>query len=203
MIELQGNCGSERALQRRVDRIVGLEAQRRAHGVDRHLVDRRRAKPDPPLLMHAAAKSRVSAGSSPGGISMAVTPCGSICRISALRHDKIPVRSTGLRQLPQPRCKVGEKTAVIENGLEVGDEKRFRPVRRACSQPCAGLGSDAADGDDSVGLAVCDLLADFLTGFERTRVKGPPLRRRQANAHPPPKCVMGLARGRGCGCCGP
>ena len=37
-------------LTRGVDRIVGLEAQRRAQGVDRHLVDRRRAKPDPPAL---------------------------------------------------------------------------------------------------------------------------------------------------------
>ena len=37
-------------MQRRLDRIVGLEAQRRAQGVDRHLVDRRQAKLDPPAL---------------------------------------------------------------------------------------------------------------------------------------------------------
>jgi hypothetical protein len=36
-----------------------------------------------PLLMHAAAKSRVSAGSSQGGISTTLSPCGSICRMSA------------------------------------------------------------------------------------------------------------------------
>ena len=47
------------------------------------------------------------------------------------RQDKIPLRSTGLRQLPQPRCEVGEKTAVGENGFEIGDEKLVRPVRRS------------------------------------------------------------------------
>ena len=29
------------------------------------------------------------------------------------RQDKVPVRSAGLRQLPQPCCEVGEKAAVI------------------------------------------------------------------------------------------
>ena len=76
-------------MQRRLDRIVSLEAQRRAQRVDRHLVDRRRAKLDPAALMHAAAKSRVSAGSNQGGISTTMTPCGSICRMSApgARHN--------------------------------------------------------------------------------------------------------------------
>jgi hypothetical protein len=37
-----------------------------------------------PPLMHAAAKSRVSAGSNQGGISTAMTLCGNICRMSAL-----------------------------------------------------------------------------------------------------------------------
>ena len=38
---------------------------------------------------------------------------------------------TGLLQLLQPRCEVGEKTAVIENRVEVGDEKLFRPAGRS------------------------------------------------------------------------
>ena len=55
------------------------------------------------------------------------------------------------------------------------------------AQHRAGLGADAAGGDDPVGLAVCDLPADFLTGVERTvRLKEPPLRRRPVNAHTPP-----------------
>ena len=44
------------------------------------------------------------------------------------RHHTAPLRSTGLRQLLQPGCKVGEKTAVIKNGGEVDDEKLFRPA---------------------------------------------------------------------------
>ena len=42
------------------------------------------------------------------------------------RQDKVPVRSTGLRQLPQPRCEVGEKTAVIERFARF-----FMPQRQA------------------------------------------------------------------------
>ena len=64
------------------------------------------------------------------------------------RRDKAPVRSTGLRQLPQPRCEVGEKTAVIENGVEVGDEKLFRPARRSAVHRGNVGARRADDGED-------------------------------------------------------
>ena len=65
------------------------------------------------------------------------------------RQDKIPVRSTALRQRPRPRCEVGEKAAVIENGFEIGDEKLFRPVRRSAVHH-SNVGARRPDGGEGI-----------------------------------------------------
>jgi hypothetical protein len=62
-------------------------------------------------------------------------------------HDKVALRSTGLRQLPQPYCDVGEKTAVIKNGVEVGNEKLFCPLRRSAVHG-GNLGALRPDGGE-------------------------------------------------------
>ena len=103
-----------------------------------------------PLLMHAAAKSRVSAGSNQSGISTDLDPVRlDMPDERPRRHDKAPLRSTGLRQLLQPRCEVGEEAAVIENGFEIGDEKLFRPARRSAVHH-SDVGALRPDGGEDI-----------------------------------------------------
>jgi hypothetical protein len=97
-------------LQRRLDRIVGLEVQRRAQGVDRHLVDRRRAKLDPAALDARGGEKQGFGRIEPGRDFDGRDPVRfDMSDERPGREDKAPVRSTGLRQLLQPRCEVGEK----------------------------------------------------------------------------------------------
>ena len=65
------------------------------------------------------------------------------------REDKVALRSTGPRQLLQPRCEVGEKAAVIENGFEIGDEKLFRPARRSAVHR-SNVGARRPDGGEDI-----------------------------------------------------
>jgi hypothetical protein len=113
-------------LQRRLDRIVGLEAQRRGQGVGRQ------AKLDPPALDARGGEKQGFGRIEPGRDIDGRDPVRlDMSDERPRRRDRVLVRSTGLRQLPQPRREVGKKTAVLESGVEVGDEKLFRPTRRS------------------------------------------------------------------------
>ena len=87
------------------------------------------AKLDPPAFDAPGSEKQGFGRIEPGGISTTFEPVRlNMPDKRPRRHHTAPLRSTGLRQLLQPGCKVGEKTDVIKNGGEVDDEKLFRPA---------------------------------------------------------------------------
>ena len=59
-VELQADRLNERRPQRHLDRVAGLERQRRANGLGRHLVGDRGAEPDQLTATIPAAKARLA-----------------------------------------------------------------------------------------------------------------------------------------------